>query len=102
MVKASELLKEIGKPAPIVGGILETLSRMSLAQHDDDIVAVRAPGESERVPMLERGVTLAFLKRMKRELEAIGRGDADAGQFLNGRFLFSPPLFLSLLLLLCA
>ena len=34
--------------------------------------------------MLQRGATLAFLRRMLLEFEALGRLEIDAGQFLNG------------------
>ena len=36
------------------------------------------------MPMLQRGVTLAFLRRIVSELAALGRADIDAGQFCNG------------------
>ena len=72
-------------PSPLPGGILATLSERSREHHpDSDTVAVIAPEEEHRVPMLERGVTLAFLLLVVRELVALGRGDIDAGQFLNG------------------
>ena len=68
---------------PLPGWVLETLS--ALAQHHPhNTKAVLAPEEADRVPMLERGVTLAFLRRMVREHKALGRPDIDAGQFING------------------
>ena len=70
---------------PPAGGVLDTLSTKGRRDgRSSDTVAVLAPEEAARVPMLERGVTLAFLRRMVRELTALGRGDLDAGQFLNG------------------
>ena len=36
------------------------------------------------MPMLQRGVTPTFVTRVVRELEALGRGDIDCGQLLNG------------------
>ena len=72
-------------PPPLPGGIFETLTAESQQRHpDSDTVAALAPEEADRVPMLERGVTLAFLRRMRRECVALARSDIDAGQFLNG------------------
>ena len=72
-------------PPPLPGGIFETLTAESQQRHpDSDTVAAVAPEEADRVPMLERGVTLAFLRRMRCECAALGRSDIDAGQFLNG------------------
>ena len=72
-------------PAPNVGGILETLSSVSRHYHpQSDTIAEVAPEEEARVPMLERGATLTFLRRLVREFAALGRPDIDAGQFLNG------------------
>ena len=64
--------------------ILETLAARGRQRHPDSTVAVLAPEECDRVPMCERGVTLAFLQRMVVELTRLNRHDADAGQFLNG------------------
>ena len=66
-------------------GIIEALSTLGRqSRRCSDTKAVEAPEEKERVPMLERGVTLVFLRRMVRELAALGRPDIDAGQFCNG------------------
>ena len=66
-------------------GILQTLSSRSRRDHpDSDTVAVIAPEEEDRVPMRERGVTLALLRCIVRELAELGRANVDAGQFLNG------------------
>ena len=62
-------------------GILEALSTLSKQRHR---VAAIAPEEKDGVPMLQRGVTLAFLRRIVSELAALGRADIDAGQFCNG------------------
>ena len=65
--------------------LLETLARHGRERHPgSDTVAALAPEEAARVPMLQRGVTLALLRRLVRELQARGRGDVDCGQFLNG------------------
>ena len=72
-------------PSPLPGGILETLSALGQQRHPGShTVAALGPEEDARVPMLQRGVTLAFLRRIVRELTALGRHDIDAGQFLNG------------------
>ena len=69
----------------ISSGILEALSTLSKQRHrGSHTVAALGPEEDARVPMLQRGVTLAFLRRIVRELTALGRHDIDAGQFLNG------------------
>jgi len=66
-------------------GILATLSALGKQSHpQSDTIAVVAPEEDGRVPMLERGVTLVFLRRFVSELTAAGRSEVDAGQFLNG------------------
>ena len=71
--------------AALPGGILDRLSKLGRQRHPgSDTVAVLAPEEEVRVPMLERGVTLAFLRRIVLEITALGRADIDAGQFLNG------------------
>ena len=65
--------------------LLATLSRLGRDRHPhSDTAAVTAPEEPDRVPMLQRGVTPAFVSRIVRELEALGRGDIDCGQLLNG------------------
>ena len=71
---------------PLTGPLLlETLARLGRERHPgSDTVAATAPEEAARVPMLQRGVTLALLRRVVRELQALGRGDVDCGQFLNG------------------
>ena len=67
------------------GSLLATLSRLGRDRHPhSDTAAVTAPEEPDRVPMLQRGVTLTFVNRIVRELEALGRGDVDCGQLLNG------------------
>lgn len=66
-------------------GVLSSLSAHSHSVHPESHTkAVLAPEEADRVPMLQRGVTLAFLRRMVKELTAHGRGGIDCGQFLNG------------------
>ena len=76
----------LAAPAPpLPGGILETLSALGQQRHPGShTVAALGPEEDARVPMLQRGVTLAFLRRIVRELTALGRYEIDAGQFLNG------------------
>ena len=74
-----------GTTAAAPSRILETLAARSQGRHpDSNTVAVLAPEECDRVPMCQRGVTLAFLRRMMVELTDLNRHDADAGQFLNG------------------
>ena len=71
--------------SPVPGGILEALSTRSQQRHPhSDTVAAVAPEEEARVPMVQRGVTLAFLRHLMLELAALDRSDIDAGQFLNG------------------
>ena len=66
-------------------GILEALSTLSKQRHrGSHTVAAIAPEEKDRVPMLQRGVTLAFLRRIVSELAALGRAGIDAGQSCNG------------------
>ena len=61
------------------------LSTQSQQRHPySETVAVIAPEEENRVPINQRGVTLAFLRRFVRELTAVGRAHVDAGQCLNG------------------
>ena len=43
----------------------------------DDVTACIAREESDRVPMMQRGVSLAFLRSMV-------RGNINTGQLLNG------------------
>ena len=70
---------------PIPGGILEVLSTHSQKRHPhSDTVAAIAPEEEARVPMVQRGVTLALLRRVVLELAALGRTGIDTGQYLNG------------------
>jgi hypothetical protein len=77
---------EEGDAPPLSGPLLlETLARHGRERHPgSDTVAATAPEEAARVPMLRRGVTLALLRRVVRELQARGRCDVDCGQFLNG------------------
>ena len=71
--------------SPVPGGIIEALSTHSQQCHPhSDTVAAVAPEEEARVPMVQRGVTLAFQRRLMLELAALDRSDIDAGQFLNG------------------
>ena len=66
-------------------GILATLARASKELHlESDTVARAAPEEHAHIPMLERGVTIHFLRCVVTELHALGRGDYDSGRFLNG------------------
>ena len=72
------------------GGIIEALSTLSqkcrreLGEEDNHTVARIAPEEEDRVPMMKRGVTLAFLRRIVLDLAALGRPYIDTGQFSNG------------------
>jgi hypothetical protein len=68
--------------SPISNGLFATLASISNHWADDKIAQV-APEEDARLPMLDRGVSLAFLRRIIDELTALGR-DIDAGQWLNG------------------
>ena len=80
MVSAAELhLKDSG-------GIIEALSTLSQQRHREGhtVAANTAPEEEERVPMMKRGVTLAFLRRIVLDLAALGRPYIDTGQFNNG------------------
>ena len=73
------------KPKLHPAGLLTSLSEHGLAVHpESDTQSVLAPEEVDRVPMLQRGVTLAFLQQMIKELTSLGRGDIDCGQWLNG------------------
>ena len=66
-------------------GILAILSQISRERHpDSDTNAAIAPEEADRVPMIQRGVTLAFIRRLCGELEALGRGNVNFGQLLHG------------------
>jgi Tfp pilus assembly protein PilF len=47
-------------------------------------VAQFSPEESDRVPILDRGVSLRFLRTLLDGLKALGRESIDAGQLLNG------------------
>ena len=64
--------------------ILRTLATLGRRGCSSDTKAVIAPEEECRVPMLQRGVSLAFLRSMRDELKELGRSDYDSGQFLNG------------------
>ena len=60
------------------------LSDLGLEEHSNDTTATVAPEEEDRVPMLQRGVTLPFLRRVAEETSGLGRGRVDSGQWLNG------------------
>ena len=65
--------------------LLRTLSDLSGQRHPQSHTkAVLAPEEPDRVPMMQRRVSVAFLRTVRDELEALGRGDFDCGQLLNG------------------
>ena len=66
--------------------ILQILSELSHERHPQSHTeAVTAPEEGERLAMMERGVSLAFLRTIRDALQALKRGDLDCGQLLNGR-----------------
>lgn len=71
--------------------VIETLARKSKRTHKSDTKAAAAPEEVNRVPMLDRGVSITFLRAIVDELQMLAseRGDeryavADSGHFLNG------------------
>lgn len=74
-----------GEQLSMSHGLLSALSEHGKIVHPDDhSKAALAPEEEGRIPMLARGVTLAFLRYLVNELNELGRGDIDCGQFLNG------------------
>lgn len=74
-----------GEQLSMSHGLLSALSEHGKIVHPDDhSKAALAPEEEGRIPMLARGVTLAFLRFLVNELNELGRGDIDCGQFLNG------------------
>jgi len=65
--------------------IIKKLAEVSRRQHSgSDTVAVVAPSEDERVPMLHRGVRLVMLRNLLSDLKELEREDINSGQFLNG------------------
>ena len=85
IVWAFMLCKRAPKQKKVTPGILETLASIGRQRHPgSDTVAAVAPEEADRVPMLERGVTLAFLRRVMGDILQLQLSDIDAGQFLNG------------------
>jgi hypothetical protein len=65
--------------------ILKKLAEISRHQHPGkDNVAVVAPSEDERLPMVHRGVRLVMLQNLLSDLKELGRDDINSGQFLNG------------------
>lgn len=64
------------------------LAQLSAASHDrhphSNTDAALAPEETGRVPIVLRGVRLAFLRCIVTELTALERAYVDSGQFLNG------------------
>jgi len=65
--------------------IIKKLAEVSCRQHSgSDTVAVVAPSEDERVPMLHRGVRLVMLRNLLSDLKELEREDINSGQFLNG------------------
>ena len=65
--------------------ILRTLAQRSRDKHpESNTLAARAPSEDRRLPMLERGVTLAMLRNLQADLSELERRDINSGQFLNG------------------
>ena len=61
--------------------VFEVLHGHSL-RHADDIQA--AAPSTDRVPQTSRGLSVALLRRIHRDLRALGRGHLDSGQVLNG------------------
>jgi len=65
--------------------ILRTLAQRSRDMHpSSDTIAVCAPGEKDRLPMIRRGIKLALLKNLLSDLIELERRDINSGQFLNG------------------
>jgi len=65
--------------------IIKKLAETSRRQHSgSNNVAVVAPREEIRLPMLHRGVRLVMLRNLLSDLKELGREDINSGQFLNG------------------
>jgi hypothetical protein len=65
--------------------IIRKLAEISRQKHaGSDTVAVVAPCEEKRLPMLHRGVRLVMLRNLLSDLKELERDDINSGQFLNG------------------
>ena len=58
--------------------VFEVLHELSIT-HDDDVIAAAPPTDRADLRMC-RGVSVAFLRRMQVDMQALGRGDLDSGQ----------------------
>lgn len=64
--------------------LFETLKRSSSLGCVSDTVCVVGVEEGQRVPVLDRGISLAFLRDIRQELVDSGRGNCDSGQLVHG------------------
>jgi len=65
--------------------IIKKLAEISRQKHPgSNTVAVVAPDEDKRVPMIKRGVKLVMLRNLLSDLKELERDDINSGQFLNG------------------
>ena len=65
--------------------IIKKLAEISRREYPGSTsVAVVAPSEDERVPMLQRGVRFVMLRNLLSDLKGLERGHIISGQFLNG------------------
>ena len=65
--------------------IIKKLAEISRQKHPgSNTVAVVAPDEDKRVPMIKRGVKLVMLRNLLSDLKELARDDINSGQFLNG------------------
>ena len=65
--------------------IIKKLAEISRQKHPgSNTIAVVAPDEDKRVPMIKRGVKLVMLRNLLSDLKELERDDINSGQFLNG------------------
>jgi hypothetical protein len=65
--------------------IIKKLAEISRRQHSgSNNIAIVAPCEEKRLPMLQRGVRLVMLRNLHSDLKELEREDINSGQFLNG------------------
>ena len=64
--------------------IFDTLTALSQSCCSSDTTSNLAVEENERVSILDRGVSFAFLKQLRRELADSGRESCDSGQLVHG------------------
>jgi len=69
----------------IMSLVIKKLAEISLREHPgSSTVAVVAPSEDERIPILKRGVRLVMLRKLLSDLKELERDGINSGQFLNG------------------